>query len=74
MHGRHLEAYVADDLQDTISQNAAGPKRAKGDSAEVEQHSLPDQIAADRYLASKQVAKKKGIGIKLVKLSPSGSE
>ncbi len=65
---------MADDLQDNIRENAAGPKRAKGDSAEVEQHSLPDQIAADRYLSSKQASKKKGLGIPLKKLSPSGSE
>ena len=65
---------MADDLQDSIRENAAGPKRAKGDSAEVEQHSLPDQIAADKYLASKQASRKKGLGIALKKLSPPGSE
>ena len=65
---------MAEDIENQLRENAAGPKRAKGDSGEMEQHPLPDQIAADRYLASKQVAKKKGIGIKLVKLSPSGAE
>lgn len=44
-----------DDLKASIAENAQGPKRAKGDSGEVEQHSLTDQIAADRYLASKVV-------------------
>ena len=62
------------DLEDNIRDNASGPKRAKGDSVEVEQHSLPDQIAADRYLNSKAAAKKKGLGIKLTKLSPPGTE
>ena len=65
---------MADDIENQLRENAAGPKRAKGDSGEMEQHPLPDQIAADRYLASKQAAKNKGIGIKLVKLSPSGAE
>ncbi len=65
---------MADDLQDSIRENAAGPKRAKGDSAEVEQHSLPDQIAADKYLASKQASRKKGLGIALKKISPPGAE
>ncbi len=65
---------MADDLEDSIRENAAGPKRAKGDSAEMEQHSLPDQIAADKYLASKQASRKKGFGIALKKLSPPGSE
>ena len=39
---------VAENLEQSIAENASGPKRAKGDSAEVEQHSLADQIAADR--------------------------
>lgn len=65
---------MGDDLQDTIRENAAGPKRAKGDSAEMEQHSLPDQIAADRYLASKSAASSKGLGIRLKKLVPPGSD
>ena len=65
---------MAENLDEQIRDNAAGPKRAKGDSAEVEQHSLPDQIAADKYLASKQASRKKGLGIALKKLSPPGSE
>ena len=62
------------ELEDTIKENATGPKRAKGDSTEMEQHSLPDQIAADRYLASKNAAKKKGLGIKITKLVPPGTD
>jgi hypothetical protein len=62
------------ELQDNIRENAAGPKRAKGDSAEMEQHSLPDQIAADRYLSSKEAAKKKGLGIATKKLVPPGTD
>lgn len=65
---------MGDDLQDTIRENAAGPKRAKGDSAEMEQHSLPDQIAADRYLASKNATKKKGLGAAFKKLVPPGTD
>ena len=64
---------MADDLEQTIRDNAAGPKRAKGDSAEMEQHALPDQIAADRYLASKSAARRKGLGIGLKKLVPPGT-
>jgi hypothetical protein len=65
---------LAENLDDTIRENASGPKRAKGDSTEMEQHSLPDQIAADRYLASKNAAKKKGLGIKTSKLVPPGTD
>ncbi len=64
---------MGDDLQDTIRENAVGPKRAKGDSAEMEQHALPDQIAADRYLASKKATRSKGLGIALKKLTPPGT-
>ena len=59
-------------LEDAIKENASGPKRVQGDSGSVDQHSLQDQIAADRYLASKE-AVKRGIGIKNVKLSPDGT-
>jgi len=63
---------VADDLSDKIRENAEAPKRARGDSGEVEQHSLKDQIAADRYLASKEAAKR-GLGVKRSKLVPPGA-
>jgi len=59
-------------LRDAIRENAAGPKRVQGDSGSVEQHSLQDQIAADKYLASKE-AVRRGIGIKNVKISPGGT-
>ena len=45
-------------LEDAIRENAAGPKRAEGDSVVVKQHSLTDQIEADRYLSSKDAVKK----------------
>lgn len=64
---------MADDLEQTLRDNAAGPKRAKGDSAEMEQHSLPDQIAADRYLQSKKAMRGKGLGIVTKKLVPPGT-
>jgi len=59
-------------LEDTIRENAAGPKRVQGDSGSMEQHSLQDQIAADKHLASKE-ALRHGIGIKTVKISPDGT-
>ena len=36
-------------------------------------HSLPDQIAADRYLEGKKATRKSGLGIPLKKLSPPGA-
>jgi len=59
-------------LENAIRENAAGPKRVQGDSGSMEQHSLQDQIAADKHLASKE-AVRRGIGIKTVKISPDGT-
>ena len=60
-------------LDNAIETNAAGPRRASGDSGSIEQHALADQIAADKYLESKQASRSKGLGIKLVKLDPGGT-
>lgn len=65
---------MADEVEDKIRQNAQGPRRAKGDSGEVEQHDLKDQIEADRYLASKKAAKAKNAGLRLAKLIPPGAD
>lgn len=65
---------MAEDLKDKIKENAEGPKRARGDSGEVEQHGLKDQIEADRYLNSKKAAKSKGLGIRTSKLVPPGAD
>lgn len=64
---------MAEELDSTIEENAKGPAKATGDSGSMEQHPLPDQIEADRYLASKKAAKGKGLGIKLVKIAPPGT-
>ncbi len=64
---------MAEDLKNSIQENASGPKRASGDGVLVEQHSLTDQIAADKYLQSKQAAATKGLGIKILKISPGGT-
>jgi hypothetical protein len=59
--------------EQAIEQNAQGPKKAQGDAGSIEQHALPDQIAADRYLASKQAVRSKGKGIVISKLIPPGA-
>jgi len=65
---------MADDLENTIRQNAEGPAKVAGDAGSVEQHSLSDQIEADRYLASKQAAKTKRRGLRFNKLIPPGAD
>ena len=61
------------DIENIIKENAAGPKAASGDAGSVQQHSLVDQIAADKHIQSKEAMKTKGLGIKLLKISPGGT-
>ncbi len=65
---------MADTLVDKIKENAEGPAKASGDAGSMEQHSLPDQIATDRYLESKKAARRKGLGIGMKKLVPPGAD
>lgn len=60
-------------LTDAIRENAAGPAKASGDSMTVEQHSIQDQIAADRYLASKAAASKPHRGMRFTRIVPPGA-
>jgi len=65
---------MANDLEQSIQENAQQPAKATGDSGSVEQHPLPDQIAADRYLASKQAVRSKRLGLRFTKIIPPGAE
>ena len=64
---------MADDLGNAIQQNAEGPHSASGDAGSMQQHSLPDQIAADKYLASKRAVGRKNLGLTRVKIIPPGT-
>ena len=65
---------MADDLKDTIKQNAEGPKQASADGVNVQQHAIADQIAADKYLASKRAASRNPAkGFTRVKIVPPGA-
>ena len=64
---------MADDLSDAIQQNAEGPHSASGDAGSMQQHSLPDQIAADKHLASKRAMGRKNLGLTRVKIIPPGA-
>ena len=46
------------DLDTAIQENAAGPKKASGDSVSFEQHGLRDQVAADRHPAEKRASRR----------------
>jgi hypothetical protein len=61
---------MADNLDETIQQNAQGPAKVSGDAGSVEQHPLPEQIAADKHLAAKEAVKKKHRGLRFNRFCP----
>jgi len=61
------------DLESEIEENAQGLKRASGDSGSAEQHPLPDQIEADKYLSNKTATATKRLGLRFVKIIPPGA-
>lgn len=65
---------MPDDLKDTIRENAKAPAKASGDAGSVEQHSLSEQIAADKYLASKDATSQPKRGLRFNKLVPPGAD
>ena len=65
---------MPDTLDETIRDNAQGPAKASGDSGSMEQHKIPDQIAADKYLASKAAAKSKSRGLVFNRIVPPGAD
>lgn len=65
---------MPDDVRDKIEEAAQKPLNVRGDLGQVEQHPLPDQIAADRYLSSKDaVDKLPHRGIRFNRLQPPGT-
>lgn len=63
------------DLTDEIEANAAGPQEAQGDQGRMKQHSLPDQIEADRYLKADDAAKTQtGRGLRFNRFRNPGAE
>ncbi|MEX0715724.1 MAG: hypothetical protein WD066_04020 [Planctomycetaceae bacterium] len=63
---------MADDLEDTIRQNAQAPASASMDGASAAQHPLRDQIEADRHLAARKAAKSPTFGLRIGKIVPPG--
>jgi hypothetical protein len=65
---------MPDDLRDSIRESAKAPAKASGDAGSVEQHKLTEQIAADKYLASKAAASQLKRGLRFNKLVPPGAD
>lgn len=54
----------SDTTSDQIEQNALKPKKVQVGNQSVEQHSIPDQIAADEHNANKKAVKRRGFGLR----------
>lgn len=68
-----MEGDTSTNLADAIRENASGPASASGDSASVSQHSLKDQIEADRYLASRAAVSQRHRGLRFSRVVPPGA-
>jgi hypothetical protein len=64
---------MADDLKDAIQENAVGPALAEVDGVKTQQHPLPDQIAADKYLAAKEAQANPAKAFTRIKIVPPGA-
>jgi hypothetical protein len=71
---RRLGIRMPDNLQEAIRASAKAPAKASGDAGSVEQHKLTEQIAADKYLASKAAASQPKLGLRFNKLVPPGAD
>ena len=59
-----------DDINDSIAENATGPKQVAVDGTSVQQHSIHDQIAARNDAAAQQSATKPGFGFRFQQIKP----
>ena len=62
-----MERNMAETIAEKIAESGIGPKRARGDAGEVEQHPLPDLIEADKYVAGKTAMAAKKLGVRYYK-------
>lgn len=60
-------------ISDAIKQNAAGPKSASNGSGAMSQHSLKEQIEADKYVNAKAAAAANAFfGLRMKRIVPGG--
>lgn len=61
------------DISDALESNATGPAEVTTDAGTVKQHSLKDQIEADKYLTNKSAVEQNRRGLRFNKLVPPGT-
>ena len=64
---------MADELDETIFENAQGPESASADGVSTKQHTLSDQIEADKYLAEKEARRDPARAFTRMKIVPPGT-
>jgi len=62
------------DTQATIEEQIEAPRTVSADGVTVTVPSLADQLAAARYLDSRAASRATGLGIRLQKLQPPGTD
>jgi len=66
---------MSEEIRTAIQSTATGPKRVRTDAGEVESQDIEQQIAADKYLASKAAASptNKHRGLRFNRVIPPGT-
>lgn len=64
---------MSDEVSDALKAAAQQPKRVRTDAGEVEAHDLDQQIAADKYLASKGAVGNAHRGLRFSRIIPPGT-
>lgn len=64
---------ISNTVADAIENNALGPKRVQVGNQSVEQHSIEEQIAADRHGKANTAAGKNHFGVRFIQIVPPGA-
>lgn len=65
---------MPDDKNTELLENAmTQPKKVIVDDKTVEQHSLEDMIALDKYIETKKAMRKRSLGIRFAKMQAGGA-
>lgn len=64
---------MATPLETAIQTNAEGPRSASVDGVQTSQHSLADQIAADKHLAGRNASNQPNRCLRFLKVVPPGT-
>lgn len=62
-----------DDTTEQLRKAMLQPKKVEVDDKTVEQHSLQDVIAMDRYVEAKKALSRRGCGIRIGKMKAGGA-